>query len=323
MKIDWYKILACPVCRSGLEYVSRSPTKSFLRCPKCNLYYRIKEGGIYFLIPTKYIDKEKRILKQIASVYDRYSSLHDISYHNPMMRYMRRVEEEILNKYSRKGLILDLGCGTGRYTSFFLERNCEVVAADISYEMLLKTKERITKLNNVLLVQADAGWLPFKENIFDTIIAIFGALNHTPRYKFAIKRLYDSLKPGGILIFTVLNAYRIKWFLHEILRYHRIKWVVKQILIRNGYLKFPVKGRKKRVYTHSFSYFELRKLLQKVGFKKYKIGSSFFILRPMFVWSQRTWLSKPEKILAGLENKLRWIFPFSALGYYLIVIAEK
>ena len=321
-----FKFLACPICNGPLESIERNPPKIVFYCPHCDAYYKVKKGGVVFLIPSKkhIREEERKIIRKTELVYDRYSSMHDKSYENPMMRYMRNVEEYVIGKYSRLGTILDLGCGTGKYTEFFVKKGCTVVAADISDEMLLITKRRLGPASeNVLFVQADVGWLPFQENTFDTIVAIFGVLNHTIRYRIALQRLYRALKPGGVLIFTVLNAYRLKWFLHEILHYHRIKWVIKQIRYHDGYLKFPISGRVRKVYTHSFSYFELRKLLRESGFRKIKIGSLFFLLRPMFVKSKRQHLTSFENRLAKLENKLRWFFPFSALGYYLIVIAQK
>lgn len=321
-----FNILACPVCSGELQLIERKHGKFVLYCNKCDAYYTTKKDDIIFMIPSKkHIREEVReIIRKTELVYDRYSSLHDKSYENPMMQYMRLIERSVITRYSRCGTVLDLGCGTGTYTEFFVKRGCNVIAADISAEMLLTTKKRLGSLSeNVLFVQADVGWLPFKPNSFDTVVAIFGVLNHTLRYRVALQRLYRSLKPGGTLIFTVLNAYRLKWFLHEILHYRRIKWILKQIRYHDGYLKFPISGRVRRVYTHSFSYFELRKLLRESGFKKIRIGSIFFLLRPMFVKSKRSYLTKLERKLSRLEDKLRWIFPFSALGYYLIVVVQK
>lgn len=44
---DLVKILACPVCKSDLEYKA-----SFLICKKCNITYPI-ENGIPILLPPK------------------------------------------------------------------------------------------------------------------------------------------------------------------------------------------------------------------------------------------------------------------------------
>lgn len=39
---DLLTILACPVCKSDLEYI-KIDENEFLKCLKCNLYYPIKE----------------------------------------------------------------------------------------------------------------------------------------------------------------------------------------------------------------------------------------------------------------------------------------
>jgi uncharacterized protein YbaR (Trm112 family) len=39
---DLLKILACPICKSDLEYVEIKKNE-YLKCLKCNLYYPVKE----------------------------------------------------------------------------------------------------------------------------------------------------------------------------------------------------------------------------------------------------------------------------------------
>ncbi len=65
-----------------------------------------------------------------------------------------------------KGLLLDVGCGTGLALNFFKVKS---VGIDNSYLMLKKAQANVVKAN--------AENLPFKNNIFDTVISVTSIQN--------------------------------------------------------------------------------------------------------------------------------------------------
>ncbi len=71
------------------------------------------------------------------------------------------------------GLFLDFGCGTGLASKVFERLGKQVVAFDISREMLRFAKKRC----NVPLVLADGLNLPFRDKVFSTT-CIIGVLHH-------------------------------------------------------------------------------------------------------------------------------------------------
>lgn len=86
-----------------------------------------------------------------------------------------------LNEIGGARVVLDLPCGTGRFTQFFLERGYRYVGADVSMEMI-----RVLRMgqNNEApapsVVRCDAEHLPFKDNAFDYVASV-RFLNHLPR----------------------------------------------------------------------------------------------------------------------------------------------
>lgn len=50
------EILACPVCKSGIDYIKVAENE-YLFCKKCNLYYPIKED-IPILLPQEAVKEE-------------------------------------------------------------------------------------------------------------------------------------------------------------------------------------------------------------------------------------------------------------------------
>jgi len=82
---------------------------------------------------------------------------------------MRKALTPILESFSEM-LVLDVGCGTGRWTKITSNKN-SVVGIDISRFMIKMAKDSCKGKICSFLV-ADASSLPFKENVFDLVISI-------------------------------------------------------------------------------------------------------------------------------------------------------
>ena len=67
---------------------------------------------------------------------------------------------------NKDGLLLELGCGLG-HTASLLSRAAKVIGIDSSYEGVYRTSRRVRGH----FICADARYLPFKEQIFDFIVA--------------------------------------------------------------------------------------------------------------------------------------------------------
>ena len=97
------------------------------------------------------------------------------------------------------GLILDIGCGDGVKMNYFkkLGTTKEVIGLDIA-ESILKDKPN--------RIYADAQYLPFKSNTFDSIICS-EVLEHLPNPELCIKDIHRVLKREGFVFFStpVLN----------------------------------------------------------------------------------------------------------------------
>jgi len=98
-----------------------------------------------------------------------------------------------------KGLLLDIGAGTGISTKEF-EDTCECIALDPAEKML--------KQYNGKKVLAKAELIPFPDNTFDTIISVT-ALHHT-NINQALKEIKRVAKPNAQIAITILNKSNIK-----------------------------------------------------------------------------------------------------------------
>jgi SAM-dependent methyltransferase len=104
-------------------------------------------------------------------------------------------------------LILDAGCGMGRYLRVAAAGpGRQVVGMDLS-RAVLAARELTAGLSGVSLMQADLLRLPFATDSFDIIYSL-GVLDHTPDPKRAFLGLARLLKPGGRLVVWVYERER-------------------------------------------------------------------------------------------------------------------
>ncbi|MFC1777671.1 class I SAM-dependent methyltransferase [Pseudomonadota bacterium] len=68
--------------------------------------------------------------------------------------------------------ILDIPCGTGRFTPMLAQQGYHIIGADISVPMMIEALKLGSKENLYGYVQADAETLPFPENSLDCILSI-------------------------------------------------------------------------------------------------------------------------------------------------------
>ena len=77
--------------------------------------------------------------------------------------------------------ILDLGCGSGDHSVYFIQRRLKVISIDLSKEMISLCKQK--GLNASVMDIED---LKFKNNIFDGIWSVTSLL-HVPKSKISSK----------------------------------------------------------------------------------------------------------------------------------------
>ncbi len=107
--------------------------------------------------------------------------------------------------------VLDLGCGTGGICSLLADKGYDMVALDISYEMLNLARERNMGKNTLLLCQDMRDF-----ELYGTVQAVyssFDCLNYLDDNKdlkqvFVLVRNY--LESGGVFAFDVNTEYRYK-----------------------------------------------------------------------------------------------------------------
>jgi ubiquinone/menaquinone biosynthesis C-methylase UbiE len=116
-------------------------------------------------------------------------------------RWRRRVEM-LTSSISKNKKVLEIGCGTGYFTKEIIKTGAQIIAIDISEDLLNIAKNEI-KSENVEFKIENAYATTFSENTFDIIVG--SSVLHHLDIDRAIAEIYRILKPGGSLFFTEPN----------------------------------------------------------------------------------------------------------------------
>ncbi|MFI7978606.1 class I SAM-dependent methyltransferase [Citrobacter freundii] len=97
--------------------------------------------------------------------------------------------------------VLDMGCGAGHASFVAAQHVKQVVAYDLSSQMLevVAKAAKDRGLDNIATRQGYAESLPFEDNVFDVVISRYSA-HHWHDVGRALREVNRVLKPGGVLI---------------------------------------------------------------------------------------------------------------------------
>lgn len=109
--------------------------------------------------------------------------------------------------------LLDLPCGTGRFTGSLAARRGRVVGCDISLEMMRRARETTGGREEVLgFVQADAERLPFTAGALDGVVCVRFMFHVDPPIRIRILREMGRVSRYQIVDYRHKYSYRwAKW----------------------------------------------------------------------------------------------------------------
>lgn len=125
-------------------------------------------------------------------------------------QYFDIVDAKMLNKES---VVLDLGCGSGRWTKYMANQAGFIEAVDPS-EAVFRAASIYNSLENVRFTQASIETLPFDNDSFDFVISL-GVLHHIPDTEKALQALLKKLKVGGYALIYLYYALDNRGFFYR------------------------------------------------------------------------------------------------------------
>jgi len=117
------------------------------------------------------------------------------------LRWARRVK--MIGSHLKPGMtILELGCGAGYFTKELAHSGAEIVAIDVSAELLEIAKANCSASNVRYEIQ-NACALTYPGATFDSVVG--SSILHHLEIEPAVREIYRVLKPGGTIYFTEPN----------------------------------------------------------------------------------------------------------------------
>ncbi len=141
----------------------------------------------------------------IAKSYNSWAASYDNN-ENKTRDLDRQVSQEVLKEYDFQ-LILELGCGTGKNTSWLLKKTEAMIALDFSIKMLEKAKEKI-KSDKVDFRQADLkeDWNLGQQQ--PDLICCNLVLEHIEDLAEVFQKAAQALAPGGKFFCCELHPFK-------------------------------------------------------------------------------------------------------------------
>ena len=199
-------LLRCPREGCALELDAGNPVhnghvqRGNLRCHACHTLYQVEDGIVKLFDPSA-LDQESQHERAL-----RDQPLADDNTSWEQLPWSRmEVEPTLAALQPLSGsIVLELGCGGGRYTVFMADQAAAVLAVDFSRAALKKLGSRVASHWNIGLVQADCTRLRLAGKAFDRILSTLVSNLPSPARRYAMFRLAaNALTSSGRFVFSV------------------------------------------------------------------------------------------------------------------------
>jgi ubiquinone/menaquinone biosynthesis C-methylase UbiE len=137
---------------------------------------------------------DSEFYKSKAYIYEIFSQAEDKP--NKIARYYERI---VKNK-----VVLDLGCGTGRFIPSLAPLAKKYIAVDISGNQLEIARQKVESYPNVELIKASAHRIPLDSNLIDVVMAnwFIGSIHDLELRENILKEIKRIIKPNGSIYFA-------------------------------------------------------------------------------------------------------------------------
>jgi SAM-dependent methyltransferase len=149
--------------------------------------------------------------------------------------------------------VLDLPCGTGRFTEFFCERDLAYFGTDIACEMLeVLARDHPARNLQSRLIRCDGEFLPFKDDAFDCVVSIRLFQLIPPEAKLAILKEMRRVSKQWLIVErmyaqSMRDFGRARYLLCKLLGREHALPVLDHEIVEAGWREFkriPLKGMK-------------------------------------------------------------------------------
>lgn len=196
MGLDLSGILVCARCGASLQ-PETSWEQSGTRCAGCGTEVPVIRGIPRFVASDAYVGS-------FSFEWNRHRKTQLDHAASQESEETFRAKTGLVPSDIAGRLVLDVGCGMGRFADVVSRWGGRVVGVDLS-QAVEAAQVNLGERENVRILQADLFHLPFRPGMFDIVYSL-GVLHHTPDCKKAFRQLVPFVRPGGRLCVWVYGA---------------------------------------------------------------------------------------------------------------------
>jgi ubiquinone/menaquinone biosynthesis C-methylase UbiE len=126
----------------------------------------------------------------------------------------RAVQQAVIKRLSEErglGKVLELGCGRGCFTKAIAGNATQVLATDLSDQMVEAARAELREFQNVTVQKADCECTAFPRETFDTVVMV-NVVHFIENPDKCLQESHRILKAGGTLLLVDYTGYGMKWF---------------------------------------------------------------------------------------------------------------
>lgn len=155
-------------------------------------------------------DEWWRKKRRVIRYYDRIARIYNLLYGQEQK--LKIIESLKAINLNETDIVLDVGCGTGLLFSHINGLAGTIIGVDISSGILKAAMKLVKSLDGksiIILLRADADFLPFKERVFDKVFAIT-LLQNMPNPALTLSEISRVTKANSEIIVTGLKKFFLK-----------------------------------------------------------------------------------------------------------------
>ena len=267
--------------------------------------------------PASWLDT-RRAFDGVAAAY------HHANEENPILRGMRRrALRALTRRVPDHGHILDLGCGPGTDDEILGQLGYRVTAIDWAPTMVQQARARIADARLTGMVEVRELGIHEIDRLgagrFDAVHSNFGPLNCVADLPDAAQRMAAVLKPGGVLVASVVGRI-CPW---ELVMYLR-RGDTRRATIRfaRGFVAVPLQG--EVVWTQYYTPPVLERMFAAAGFERVGLRALGLLVPPPYTEAFARRHPHLIRMLQGMEDLVAsWPVVRQMGDHFLIVLRRR
>jgi SAM-dependent methyltransferase/uncharacterized protein YbaR (Trm112 family) len=221
MKLSLLEYLVCPDCQIALDYQATAEDgdgieTGVLCCPQCEERYPILRGIPRFVTVERPLNgKSVETADAFGWEWRKFRKLHDLAtYEAQFLDWIHPIEP----KFLQGKVVLDAGCGMGRFSLVSSTLGAKVVLAIDVSDAVEAARDNARDFPNVHVIQGDIHRLPLRRGQDAQVDFVFsiGVLHHLDDPQAGFNALIQRLRHDGTIFVWVYGRENNGWVVNVV-----------------------------------------------------------------------------------------------------------